>query len=326
MQSQIIGGLATPVISLLIDLSNKGVIGINMRQLFLVMGIVAGTVGMGLFSLSGIFCRERVVQNSDEPKVLDCFRFLFKNKPLLLIVCSNILATVGGVTDTFAQYFYIFSLGAASWGTIIGIPGVISGFLTYLLLPALERRWTSKQIVVRTTILKALVGTTTFLIGMKFYRNPAVIVPLLMIQGFIFSSLTSINMVVPTKMIGDTVDYMEWKTGERNEGMAFSLLTFISKLTGSLCTAIATAIIPVIGLVTVQLADNSLQLVENPQINTRFWLWALVTILPPVASLISLIPYRFYDLEGKKLKDIQEEMIARRELNSKTISKSEGEI
>ena len=81
-------------------------------------------------------------------------------------------------------------------------------------------------------------------------------------------------MVVPTKMIGDTVDYMEWKTGERNEGMAFSLLTFISKLTGSLCTAIATAIIPVIGLVTVQLADNSLQLVENPQINTRFWLWS----------------------------------------------------
>ena len=324
--SGIIGGLSTPVISLLIDLSNKGVIGINMRQLFLVMGIVAGTVGMGLFSLSGIFCRERVVQNSDEPKVLDCFRFLFKNKPLLLIVCSNILATVGGVTDTFAQYFYIFSLGAASWGTIIGIPGVISGFLTYLLLPALERRWTSKQIVVRTTILKALVGTITFLIGMKFYRNPAVIVPLLMIQGFIFSSLTSINMVVPTKMIGDTVDYMEWKTGERNEGMAFSLLTFISKLTGSLCTAIATAIIPVIGLVTVQLADNSLQLVENPQIHTRFWLWALVTILPPVTSLISLIPYRFYDLEGKKLKDIQEEMIARRELNSKTISKSEGEI
>ena len=324
--SSIIGGLVTPIISLFIDLSNKGVIGINMRQLFLVMGIVAGTVGMGLFSLSGIFCRERVVQNSDEPKVLDCFRFLFKNKPLLLIVCSNILATVGGVTDTFAQYFYIFSLGAASWGTIIGIPGVVSGFLTYLLLPALERRWTSKQIVVRTTILKALVGTTTFLIGMKFYRNPAVIVPLLMIQGFIFSSLTSINMVVPTKMIGDTVDYMEWKTGERNEGMAFSLLTFISKLTGSLCTAIATAIIPVIGLVTVQLADNSLQLVENPQINTRFWLWALVTILPPVASLISLIPFKFYDLEGKKLKDIQEEMIARRELNSKTISKSEGEI
>ena len=324
--SSIIGGLVTPIISLFIDLSNKGVIALNMRQLFLVMGIVAGSIGMGLFSLSGIFCRERVVQNSDEPKVLDCFRFLFKNKPLMLIVGSSILSTIEGITDTFAQYFYIFSLGAASWGTIVGIPGAVSGFAAYPLMPLIERRLTSKQIVIRTSLLKAAVATVIFLIGLKFYRKPMVIVPLLMIQGFVFSAISSIKMVVPTKMIGDTVDYMEWKTGERNEGMAFSLLTFISKLTGSLCTAIATAIIPVIGLVTVQLADNSLQLVENPQINTRFWLWALVTILPPVASLISLIPYRFYDLEGKKLKDIQEEMIARRELNSKTISKSEGEI
>lgn len=320
--SSIIGGLVTPIISLFIDLSNKGVIGLNMRQLFLVMGIVAGSLGMGLFSLSGIFCRERVVQNSDEPKVLDCFRFLFKNKPLMLIVGSSILSTIEGITDTFAQYFYIFSLGAASWGTIVGIPGAVSGFAAYPLMPLIERRLTSKQIVIRTSLLKAAVATVIFLIGLKFYRKPMVIVPLLMIQGFVFSAISSIKMVVPTKMIGDTVDYMEWKTGERNEGMAFSLLTFISKLTGSLCTAIATRIMPVIGLVTVELADNSLQLVESATVNTRFWLWALITIIPPVVSLLSLIPYKFYDLEGEKLRTIQEEMIAHREEKSRAVSQN----
>lgn len=320
--SSIIGGLVTPIISLFIDLSNKGVIGLNMRQLFLVMGIVAGSLGMGLFSLSGIFCRERVVQNSDEPKVLDCFRFLFKNKPLMLIVGSSILSTIEGITDTFAQYFYIFSLGAASWGTIVGIPGAVSGFAAYPLMPLIERRLTSKQIVIRTSLLKAAVATVIFLIGLKFYRKPMVIVPLLMIQGFVFSAISSIKMVVPTKMIGDTVDYMEWKTGERNEGMAFSLLTFISKLTGSLCTAIATRIMPVIGLVTVELADNSLQLVESATVNTRFWLWALITIIPPVVSLFSLIPFKFYDLEGEKLRTIQEEMMARREEKSRAVSQN----
>lgn len=149
-----------------------------------------------------------------------------------------------------------------------------------------------------------------------------VIVPLLMIQGFVFSAISSIKMVVPTKMIGDTVDYMEWKTGERNEGMAFSLLTFISKLTGSLCTAIATRIMPVIGLVTVELADNSLQLVESATVNTRFWLWALITIIPPVVSLLSLIPFKFYDLEGEKLRTIQEEMMAHREEKSRAVSQN----
>src|SRR5699024_12277343 len=45
-----------------------------------------------------------------------------------------------------------------------------------------------------------------------------IIVPLLALQGVFTSAIGSINMVIPTKMIGDTVDYMEWKTGERNEG------------------------------------------------------------------------------------------------------------
>ena len=49
-------------------------------------------------------------------------------------------------------------------------------------------------------------------------------------------------------MIGDTVDYMEWKTGKRNEGVSFSVLTFVGKLTGSLSTSVGTALLPLIGL------------------------------------------------------------------------------
>lgn len=280
-----------------------------MRQLFFIMGIIAGTVGMGLFSLSGIFTRERVVQSSDEPKMLDCFRYLFKNKPLLLIVLSNILCMIEGITDTFSQYFYLFSLGKASWGTIIGIPGVVSGYAAYAVIPWLEKRWSSRQIVIRLILFKAALAAAVFAIGFKFYTKPAVIVPLLMVFGFINSAITSIKMVIPTKMIGDTVDYMEWKTGERGEGMSFSLLTFISKLTGSLCTAVAAAIIPIIGLEEV----NDQMMLAPGAVNTKFWLWALITIIPAATALLGIIPYLFYDLEGKKLENIHAEMAIRRE-------------
>ena len=124
-------------------------------------------------------------------------------------------------------------------------------------------------------------------------------------------------MVVPTKMVGDTVDYMEWKTGERNEGMTFSLLTFISKLTGSLSTGIATLIFPLIGL---QEVGADMVLVEGSGVNTRLWLWGLVTMIPQVLSLISLIPYAFYDLDGDKLKKIQSEIRAHREKLSQEIT------
>ena len=115
-------------------------------------------------------------------------------------------------------------------------------------------------------------------------------------------------LVIPTKMTGDTVDYMEWKTGERNEGMTFSLLTFVSKLTGSFGTAFATAIIPLIGLSQV---GSDLVLVESG-VNTRLWLWGLVTFIPAALNLLSLIPYIFYDLSGDKLAQIRKELEERR--------------
>ena len=126
--------------------------------------------------------------------------------------------------------------------------------------------------------------------------------------------------VITYAMVADSVDYLEWKTGERNEGMGFSILTFISKLTGSLSSAIATAIIPIIGP---QEVGQDMVLNEASGINTRFWLWGLITAIPAVLGLIQLIPYHFYDLEGEKLTMIQTEVQRRREEASAKMVKEE---
>ncbi|MBQ4626542.1 MAG: MFS transporter [Clostridia bacterium] len=305
--SSIVGGLPGIVVPICIDLCRSGSIGFDMAEIFLILGVIAGTVGMGLFSLAGIFTKERIIQNSDEPKVTDCFRYLFKNKPLLLLVTSSVLGTVEGITDTFLQYFYTFSLGTASLSLVAGIPGTIMGFFTYLIMPKIEKT-DSKKLIIRITVFKAIITTVIFLAGCKFYTEPLVIVPLLALQGVFNSIISSIKMVIPTKMMGDTIDYMELKTGERHEGMTFSLLTFISKLTGSFSSAFATAIIPVIGLSQV---GADMVLVEGTT-NTRFWLWGLVTFIPSVLNLISLIPYIFYDLDNKRLEEIRTELERKR--------------
>lgn len=77
------------------------------------------------------------MQQSEEPKISDCFKCLVKNKPLLLIVCSNVLGTVESIADTFTQYFYLFTLGSASLSIVAGIPGTVTGFWPIPLF----RRW-----------------------------------------------------------------------------------------------------------------------------------------------------------------------------------------
>ena len=115
------------------------------------------------------------------------------------------------------------------------------------------------------------------------------------------------------------MDYMEWKTGMRNEGMAFSVLTFVGKMQGRLSTALGTALLPVIGYFVTEtvLADGTVETVSNctqafgqP---TQFWLWAFFTIIPAVTGLLSILPYHFYELKGDRLREIRAEMKLRRE-------------
>lgn len=314
--SSIIGGFVGIVTPILIDLSKNKVVNITLSQIFMFMGIFAGTVGTFLFSLSGFCTKERVVQSVKEEGFFTIFKCLKNNKPLILIVISSVLSTIGGIGGTLSQYYYIFSLGFASLSLIAGIPGTIVSFATYAIIPKLEKKFSSKRIVIYCGLINAVVGAVVFAAGSTSYTNPKVIVPLLAASGVFTSFTACIAGVVPTKMIGDTVDYMEWKTGERNEGISFSFLTFISKLTGSFSTAIATAIMPVIGL---QNINDEWQLIDSG-VNTRFWLWALITIIPPVLNLISLIPYFFYDLEGEKLLTIRKEMGEHRKERAVSVS------
>ncbi|MDE6722645.1 MAG: MFS transporter, partial [Eubacterium sp.] len=322
--SGILGGLSTTFLVIMMDLSNNGAWKLTLSQDFLILAIVAGTLGMGLFSLAGWKTKERVVQTVKEPSIIDGFIVLFKNKPLMLIICSNLIGTLGGLAGVFQTYYYSEVLNLNSAVIWINLPGTIFGFLTYLLIPKLKKKFDNRQIVIINTVTGFVVGTIVFLCGLKFYNTSVFAISiLLMIQNFIFSFFQTINMVIPTEMIGDTVDYMEWKTGERNEGVSFSVLTFLGKLTGSVSTSIGTALLPLIGLTFVSVAGGEMEAVKGP--HTDLWIWALYIFIPKILSLLSIIPYLFYDLRGEKLSKIRADLKERREELSKQVSEEVDE-
>lgn len=317
--SSILGGLSTTALVVMMDLTNNGVWGLTLSHDFLILAIIAAFMLIFVFSLAGRKTKERVVQTVKEPSVLEGFKVMFKNKPLMLIIMGNVIGSLGGLAGVFQTYYYDTVLNLNSAVLWISLPGTIFGFLTYLLIPKLKKRFDNRQIVFMNGFCRLTVGALVFVIGLKFYNTSVFAVSiLLMIQNFIFSFFNTINMVIPTEMIGDTVDYMEWKTGERNEGISFSVLTFVGKLTGSLSTSLGTALLKVIGL---SFTTNELgQRVAVKGDKTDLYIWALFTIIPYMLSILSLIPYIFYDLTGKKLETIRADMKIRREQLSKEAS------
>lgn len=81
----------------------------------------------------------------DDPQLLDGFKSLIHNKPLLIIVLANVLGCLGGIWNTFQNYLYIDVLGSASLGIILGVPGAITGFLSYAVVPFLKNGWITSR-------------------------------------------------------------------------------------------------------------------------------------------------------------------------------------
>lgn len=317
--SGLIGGLSTTILTVLMDLSNNGSIPLSLSQVFLLMAVISGTFGMALFSLSGICTKERVVQTIKEPSVLDGFKALIKNKPLLLIVIGNVLGAIGGIGGFFQAYYYSEVVQMNSLTIIVYLPGTILGFITYLLIPKIKQRFDNRQIIFLNGFVRLIMGALVFIVGLKFFTNLWVVVPLLMVQNLLFSMFNTINMVIPTEMIGDTIDYMEWKTGERNEGVSFSVLTFVGKLTGSISGTIGNLLLPVIGLTFVQISATETMTVKAYSY-TDTLIWGMFTLAPAILGLLPLIPYIWYDLTGEKLQKVREEMAERRAQLSAQVS------
>jgi len=140
------------------------------------------------------------------------------------------------------------------------------------------------------------VYTAMYYIG---YSNLWVFVFMLFVSGF----FTGFFIVVQTAMIADCVDYYEFKRGERNEGVSFAGLTFISKLMGALATMAFGMVVVAIGY--------SKGVTITPEIQKGAFF--SITILPALSCLIGTIPFIFYPLTDQKLEGILKTLIERRQ-------------
>lgn len=119
--------------------------------------------------------------------------------------------------------------------------------------------------------------------------------------------MSGISNAVPTELLAETTDYAEWKTGIRNEGIAFSLRNSTYKINGTIVQGIVAFALGAIGYVT---ANGDARAVQTEEV--KLGIWTVFSLTPAVMSLLSAIPLFFYDLVGEKRARMFRELEARR--------------
>lgn len=204
------------------------------------------------------------------------------NKYILLlsaiIFCGNVgngLATNTGVY--YAQYI-IGDIGAQSILSL-GALGVVFGLI---LVPVFSKKFGLIKVIKATTVL----GMIGYLLRLLNPTSVGITFLSTLLGGFGFTIMFSFT----TAIVVDCMDYGEWKTGVRREG----ILSCAQSVTAKIGTAVG------VGLVGVLMGAAGYQGALNVQPNSaNVMIIALSAVVPAVFCLIQLILLHFYDLDQK---------------------------
>lgn len=243
--------------------------------------VLAGVACM-LMLLAFFNVRERVTPRAERPSLSQSYRALAANRPLQLVVLMSLLGVFSLVGQSLFVYFATYNLGDRGLLPTLAFISAVAMVVGIVPMPALVRRFGKKRAMAMLTILNGLAAVVYFWVG---YDS--------LIWVYVMTALnalpTGARTVLTTAMIADTIEYMQWRTGERSEGIVFSVQTFTAKITTAIGGFVGGVALSVVGYV-----PNAIQTPD-----TLFWIFALVTLVPGIIGLLALWPLYYYPLTEK---------------------------
>ena len=265
-------------------LAGKGTTQLGWTQLVISLAVIMSVIGILRF----IFCKEIVV---DEPRkdgkktandlsLKQSLGLIGKNKYLFIVVGLMLLTFVVNNMQTATTYYfkYIYgdleAQGTAAITSIIVLPALI-------FFPMLSNKFGT------TRLLQVCCGIG--ILGMLIRTLGGPNMTTIIIGGLLFGIGTlPISLMINTYLI-DCMDYGEWKTGVRIEGLVASIANFASKVGNGIAVGL-------VGLVMGMAGYDGLAATQSDAANGAIVF--LYNILPLILFVVMLVLSLFYKVDS----------------------------
>ncbi len=265
--ANILAGIGSGIAGIIIPVftTGKWAIGNSAVTGFTVIAAVIGLTLIGCQTMTVCCVKEKPLppDNGEKVGVKAMFMVIFNNKQLLWIAVVMIFYNLGSslyfASTTNFLYFRFGYQGAnaAIFGTLGGTLGGVSIFY-----PLFAKRFTRKTIsifgiatAVVGYVLMFVIGSATMTVG----STTGIFIGLILCAALITMGQTMFYMV-QTISIANTIEYNEWKTGRRDEGIIFAVRPFMAKMGSALVVLFQLIIYSVLGVGNI---TNGISNLEN---------------------------------------------------------------
>ncbi|HEV8175092.1 MAG TPA: glucuronide transporter [Actinoplanes sp.] len=298
-------GLAGMLLTFLIAPQIQGVTGnktlsaaaraAELQSIFLRTTLLFVAIGFALYFLTFRWCRENVIRTQPRVSVKETFRTLKTNKPLGILCGSSFfyligLFAVGGAT----AYYAIYVLGDARYIIWMTLVTVAVQFGTAPFVPRLVARFGKKNLYQYCGFFTVAGGVALFFTPASL---PALALVCVAVKGFGVQLINTLMFALEA----DTVEYGEWKTGQRTEGATYAIFSFTRKVTQSIGGALGAFALAAGGYLTTlgpgQVQPDSAILAIKVSLG----------LVPAAAALLAMLVFTRYPLTEKRYRDIVRE-------------------
>ncbi|MBQ4339120.1 MAG: MFS transporter [Clostridia bacterium] len=289
----------------------SGTFGWDDVTVFAVFALVFG-LGGELLSMSAHSMKEMVETPKTNESIFEAIFVLRHNKTLLLISLARFLSSVTSSLLPWAYFFESresFDFGFASfdggtsqvvYGILMGAPGAIAIFFATKIS---DKVGGMKRILIIAQGISIVLRTISYFVGFESVGAIYVVCALMAIVAIPSNMMD----VAHRSLTSDSIDYVEYKTGKRTEGISFSIQNFITKIASAVNLLLSGLILDWIKY------DGSLKNHQQGPLYMK-WQWPIFMLGPVIGQILYVIVIMFVKDDKEQRAFIESELKKRREL------------
>lgn len=243
------------------------------------------------------------------PKTKFSFKKIFTviahNDQLVVFMVVAMLSNAGWyLTSGTAVYYFTDVLGNPKAQSLFQTIGAVGSVLGLLVIPILSK-WMNKKKIYQVSLIATIIGYI-----LMFIFGPVLKITIALDIAYIISSTGIAAMFVgQTIFLADIVDYGEYKNGERNESITFSMKGFLQKMAYTIQTLVLFG-----GLAIMNYNKQITSATKEINEGTKIGIGIICFAIPPVLILISLIVFSAkFKLHGELADKVHEHIVQKRE-------------